>query len=111
MLGKAINDVIKEENMEKELDEIMEDLIVGHNFEYARKALLEWRKNEILKTRIEISDSIKRQREHYKADSLFSVEYQEGMSDAATIAYDADKHGSKNDDVPQTNGDLVKGAK
>ena len=28
--------------LEKDLDDIMEDLIVGHNFEYARKALLEW---------------------------------------------------------------------
>ena len=28
--------------LETELDDIMEDLIVGHNFEYARKALLEW---------------------------------------------------------------------
>jgi hypothetical protein len=27
---------------EEELDNIMQDLIVGHNFEYARKALLEW---------------------------------------------------------------------
>lgn len=30
------------EDLEKELDEIMEDLIVGHNFDYARGALLKW---------------------------------------------------------------------
>jgi hypothetical protein len=30
------------EPREEQLDKIMEDLIVGHNFEYARKALLEW---------------------------------------------------------------------
>lgn len=30
---------------EQKLNEIMEDLIVGHNFEYARKALLEWHRN------------------------------------------------------------------
>lgn len=30
-------------DVEKELDDIMEDLIVGHNFDYARKALLEWK--------------------------------------------------------------------
>lgn len=28
--------------LEVDLDNIMEDLIVGHNFDYARKALLEW---------------------------------------------------------------------
>lgn len=28
---------------EKELDEIMEDLMTGHNWDYARKALLEWK--------------------------------------------------------------------
>lgn len=28
---------------EEELDKIMEDLITGHNFDYARKALLEWK--------------------------------------------------------------------
>lgn len=30
--------------MEDELDNIMEDLITGHNFDYARKVLLEWHK-------------------------------------------------------------------
>lgn len=29
--------------IENDLDDIMEDLMSGHNFEYARKALLEWR--------------------------------------------------------------------
>lgn len=30
-----------------ELDDIMEDLIVGHNFEYARKALIEWHNKHV----------------------------------------------------------------
>ncbi len=33
-----------ETDVERELNDIMEDLINGHNFDYARKALLEWRK-------------------------------------------------------------------
>lgn len=47
---EEIFDELKEEadaeyespQLEKELDDIMEDLIIGHNFDYARKALLEW---------------------------------------------------------------------
>lgn len=35
-------------------------------------------KVELLKLRISISDSIKRQRENYRVDNLFSVDYQEG---------------------------------
>lgn len=46
-----------------------------------------------LEARIKISDDIKRQRENYRANSLFGAEYQVGMSDAAVIAYDADRHG------------------
>lgn len=51
---------------------------------------------ELLKLRISISDSIKRQRENYKMNNLFSVDYQEGMGDAALIAYDPDKHDEEN---------------
>lgn len=50
----------------------------------------------LLKQRISISDKIKRQRENYKVNKLFSVDYQEGMSDAALIAYDPDKHDEAN---------------
>lgn len=33
--------------LEKELDDIMEDLMVGHNFEYARGAILELLSSEV----------------------------------------------------------------
>lgn len=41
-IPKADAEYSAPEDVEKELDDIMEGLIVGHNFEYARKALLEW---------------------------------------------------------------------
>lgn len=41
-IPKADAEYQSNDDVEKELDDIMEDLITGHNFEYARKALLEW---------------------------------------------------------------------
>lgn len=51
---------------------------------------------EALKLRIAISDAIKRQLENYRVNNLFSVDYLEGMSDAALIAYDPDRHDEEN---------------
>lgn len=63
----------------------LEKLMQAHEEAAVREARLH--------ERINISDAIKHQRENYKTDNLFNAEYQEGMSDAALIAYDADKHG------------------
>ena len=42
MTEEQLENFKKPKTLEEELDDIMEDLMVGHNFEYARKALLEW---------------------------------------------------------------------
>ena len=38
-------------NSERELDSIMEDLIVGHNFDYARTALIAWKDQAVAAAR------------------------------------------------------------
>ena len=56
-------------------------------------------KNEKLaeiKLRVKISNDIKRQREQYKANNLFPIDYLEGMSDASLIVFDPDKHDEGN---------------
>lgn len=45
------------DNAEAELDDIMEDLIVGHNFEYARGVLLHWRGKAVLEA---VNDAVAR---------------------------------------------------
>jgi len=60
----------------------------GTNAKQAVKDLLV---KERIDERKKVSDAIRRQRDHYKHDKLFGYEYQDGMSDAAVIAYDADK--------------------
>lgn len=51
--------------------------------EQVREARIEERKK--------VSDQIRRQRDHYEHDKLFSAEHQDGMSAAAVIVYDADE--------------------
>lgn len=46
LLNKGVNIV------EEELDNIMEDLIMGHNFDFARKAIIDWH-NDHLNDRID----------------------------------------------------------
>lgn len=41
-LEKADNAFMNSPSVEEELDEIMEDLITSHNFDYARKQILKW---------------------------------------------------------------------
>lgn len=65
----------------QELDNIMEDLIVGHNFEYARKALLGWHSTHVMRALERVNGRL----DAVQKASMPDSPYRKGFDEARSV--------------------------